>query len=113
MSIGAAIYADVCSACHTPKGTGIDGLFPALAGSPSVQSVEPTSLIRVVLRGTRSVATDGEPTGPAMPAFGWLMTDDQVAAVTTYIRHAWGNAAASVTADEVSRARRALAARGD
>jgi mono/diheme cytochrome c family protein len=39
MRVGAAIYADECSACHTPKGTGIAGLFPALSGSPSVQSV--------------------------------------------------------------------------
>jgi mono/diheme cytochrome c family protein len=31
MTMGAAIYADECSACHTPRGTGIPGLFPALA----------------------------------------------------------------------------------
>jgi mono/diheme cytochrome c family protein len=113
MRSGAAIYADECSACHTPKGAGIDGLFPALSGSPSVQSIEPTSLIRVVLRGARSVATDGAPTAAAMPAFGWLLTDDQVAAVTTFIRQAWGNAAPPVTAEEVGRARKALVERSD
>ena len=66
-----------------------------------------------MLRGARSVATDGAPTGPAMPAFGWLLTDDQVAAVTTFIRQAWGNAASPVTADEVGRARKALVERSD
>ncbi len=113
MKIGAAIYGDECSACHTPKGTGIAGLFPALSGSPAVQSVEPTSLIHVVLRGARSVATDGAPTGPAMPPFGWLLTDEQVAAVTTFVRQAWGNTASAVTAEEVGRARRELATRSD
>jgi mono/diheme cytochrome c family protein len=113
MKVGAAIYTDICSACHTAKGTGVAELFPSLAGSPSVQSTDPASLIHVVLRGARSVQTDGAPTGPAMPAFGWLMTDEQVAAVTTFIRQSWGNAASAVSADEVGRARRALATRSD
>jgi mono/diheme cytochrome c family protein len=113
MKVGAAIYTDICSACHTAKGTGVAELFPSLAGSAAVQSTDPASLIHVVLRGARSVQTDGAPTGPAMPAFGWLMTAEQVAAVTTFIRQSWGNAASAVSADEVGRARRALATRSD
>lgn len=113
MKIGSAIYTDECSACHTPNGTGISGLIPALAGSASVQSREPTSLLHVVLRGTRSVGTQGAPTASAMPSFGWLLTDDQVAAVTTYVRNAWGNAAPAVSASEVSTARTSLAKRSD
>jgi mono/diheme cytochrome c family protein len=113
MKTGAAIYADECSACHAPKGTGVPGLFPALAGSSAVQSDDPASLVHVVLRGTRSVATDAAPTAPAMPAFAWLLNDDQVAAVTTYVRNAWGNAAPAVAAGDVGRARRDLAERAD
>ena len=113
MKVGAAIYTDECSACHAPKGQGIAGLFPALAGSPSIQSAEPTSLLHVLLRGTRSVGTQGAPTAAAMPPFGWLLDDEQVAAVTTYVRNAWGNAAPAVDASDVSRARRSLARRGD
>jgi mono/diheme cytochrome c family protein len=113
MKMGAAIYADECSACHTPKGTGIPELFPSLAGAPSVQQADPASILRVVLRGTRSVATDGAPTGPGMPAFGWLLTDEQVAAVATYIRQAWGNSAPPVSAGDVASARRMLVERSD
>jgi mono/diheme cytochrome c family protein len=113
MKTGAAIYADECSACHTPKGEGVNGLIPALAGSPSVQSVEPTSLLHVILRGTRSVATDGAPTAPAMPPFQWLLTDGQAAAVATYVRNAWGNAAPAVTDSTVAKARSTLAQRDD
>jgi mono/diheme cytochrome c family protein len=109
---GAAIYADKCAACHTADGAGVPGLFPTLRGSSSVMSREPTSLIRVVLRGAKSVATDQAPTGPAMPSFGWLLSDDQVAAVTTYIRNAWGNGAAPVTSDEVARMRRSATVQG-
>jgi len=111
MKMGSAIYADECSACHTPTGKGVTGLFPALAGSASVQAREPTSLLHVVLAGTRSAGTTGAPTAPAMPSFGWLLNDDQIAAVTTYIRNAWGNASGAVTASDVRNSRNDLAKR--
>jgi mono/diheme cytochrome c family protein len=95
MQAGAAIYSDVCSACHTPNGSGVPGLFPALARSAAVQSVDPTTAIRVILRGARTVATPRAPTGPAMPSFAADLDDVQVAAIVTYIRNAWGNAAGS------------------
>ena len=113
MKAGAAIYADQCSGCHTANGKGTPGLFTALHGSALVQQTDPTSLMHVVLRGSRSIATDKAPTAAAMPEFGWLLNDDEVAAVLTYIRNSWGNAAPPVTAAEVASARRALAARAD
>jgi mono/diheme cytochrome c family protein len=48
-----------------------------------------------------------------MPSFGWILNDDQVAAVLTYVRNSWGNAAAPVTASTVSKARHDLAERKD
>jgi mono/diheme cytochrome c family protein len=110
---GEAIYLDNCAACHTSAGNGIPRLFPALKGSPSVQSADPASLIRVVLRGAQSVATDPAPTGPAMPALGWKLSDEEVAAVVTYIRNSWGNAASAVSAGNVESARRQLSNRAD
>jgi mono/diheme cytochrome c family protein len=109
MTTGEAIYADECSSCHLPAGNGVPGLFPRLSDSSSVRSRDPISLIRVVLRGTRSVATAQAPTAAAMPSFGWLLTDSQIAAVTTYIRNSWGNAAPAVKVSDVSDARRKLA----
>ena len=108
MRTGAAIYADSCSACHTPTGAGVAGLFPALKGGASVQSRDPTSVVRVILRGASSVATAAAPTGPAMPSFAWRMDDAQVAAVATFVRNAWGNAAPAVTTGEVRRERASL-----
>jgi mono/diheme cytochrome c family protein len=113
MKVGAAIYSDQCSGCHAANGRGTPGLFPALHGSALVQQADPTSLMHVVLRGSRSIATDKAPTAAAMPEFGWLLKDDEVAAVLTYIRNSWGNAAPAVTAAEVSSARHAFAERGD
>jgi mono/diheme cytochrome c family protein len=113
MKMGAQIYADECSGCHGANGKGSVGLFPPLEKSALVQQIDPTSLLHVVLRGARSVATNGAPTAPAMPQFAWLLKDHEVAAVLTYIRNSWGNAAPAVSADEVGKARRALVERTD
>jgi mono/diheme cytochrome c family protein len=48
-----------------------------------------------------------------MPQFAWVLTDDQVAAVVSYVRNAWGNSAPPVSASEVGKARRAFAERSD
>jgi mono/diheme cytochrome c family protein len=113
MKVGAKIYADECSGCHMANGKGAAGLFPALDGSAVVQQVDPASLLHIVLRGARSVATDPAPTGAAMPEFGWLLKDDEVAAVLTYIRNSWGNVASSMNATEVGKARHAFVDRND
>jgi mono/diheme cytochrome c family protein len=113
MKMGAAIYADECSGCHGADGKGAAGLFPSLNGAPVVQQNDATSLLHVVLRGARSAATAGAPTGAAMPQFAWVLTDDQVAAVVSYIRNAWGNSAPPVSAAEVGKARRTFAERSD
>jgi mono/diheme cytochrome c family protein len=113
MTAGAAIYRDACSACHMLDGRGTPKLFPSLADSSEVRSDDPTTLIRVVLRGARSVATDAEPTSPGMPSYGWQLDDAQVAAVLTYIRNTWGAAAPPVSAQDVTRERAQLASRPD
>lgn len=113
MTMGKNIYADECSGCHTPNGKGTPNMFPSVNGSPVVQQTDPTTMLRVVLRGARSVGTDGAPTAPAMPAFGWYLNDDQVAAVVTYVRNAWGNSAPPVSADDVAKTRNDLSKRSD
>ena len=113
MVAGAAIYADECSACHKPDGSGVPNLFPDLRHLGSVESTGTDSLQRVVIRGSHSVATGTEPTGPAMPSFGWLLNDDEIAAVATYVRNGFGNAAPAVSASEVSKTRAELAKRTD
>jgi mono/diheme cytochrome c family protein len=68
-------------------------------------------LLRIILRGARSVATADEPTAPGMPSFAWQLDDDQVAAVVTYIRNAWKPAAAASSPADVHSARAELRSR--
>jgi mono/diheme cytochrome c family protein len=90
-------------------GKGVPYLFPSLAGSPNVRSIDPTTLIRVLLEGARSVATASEPTGPGMPSFAWKLNDDEAAAVLTYIRNSWGSSAPAVDPRQVGQARASMA----
>ena len=113
MQAGEAVYVDQCSACHMRNGRGIAGLFPSLAGAPVVQQREAISLERVVLQGAQSAQDAHAITGPAMPAFGWKLSDAQVAAVVSYIRNAWGNAAGPVDSADVHATRADLAQRTD
>jgi len=86
----------------------------ATIGSTAVaHSNNPTTAIRVILRGARSVATSTEPTAPGMPSFAWQLNNDQIAAVTTYIRNSWGNSAFKVSPSAVEKRKVDLKSRPD
>lgn len=105
---GGAIYADSCSECHRADGTGVAQMFPSLKNSAMVQSKDATSIVRLILNGGRGAATSAAPTQVSMPSFGWKLSDAQIAAVATYIRNAWGNHAAPVSAGDVHSVRQAV-----
>ena len=49
------------------------------------------------LEGTKSA-----PSSFTMPAFGWRLSDQEVADVSTFVRASWGNAGAPVSAEDVA-----------
>jgi mono/diheme cytochrome c family protein len=106
MAAGEAIYVDECAACHAVDGKAAPGLFPPLPGAAVTQSTDPTTVIRFILSGAQTVATDAKPTPHSMPSFGWKLTDAQVAAVATYVRNSWGNVAPAVRPGDVGKIRR-------
>ena len=92
---GAAIFSQSCAACHQPQGQGIPGAFPALANNAFVQG--PAQQVAHVLLNGRG----------GMPKFSGDLTDDQIAAVATYIRGTWGNKAGPVATAAVTAERNA------
>jgi mono/diheme cytochrome c family protein len=108
MQAGRAIYEDQCRACHGQAAEGATQLFPMLADNSSVRADDPTTLIRVVLEGTQTAATDVNPSATAMPAFDWKLSDQQIASVLTYIRNSWKNTATPVSAKAVAELRKKL-----
>lgn len=95
-SLGERVYQKSCASCHGSDGAGIPGVYPALDGDPFVTN-QAQLPIQVVLAG-RAPAADV----PQMPAYGSLLSNEQVAAVVSYIRTAWSNDAGEVDAEAVA-----------
>jgi mono/diheme cytochrome c family protein len=110
MAAGRAIYEDTCSACHAPSGEGVPHMFPPLKDNAVAQQSDPSTVVRVILEGAMTAVTHERPTPSAMPAFHWKLGDDQIAAVATYVRNAWGNKASPIGAGAVSDMRNAISA---
>ncbi len=108
---GARLYSVTCQACHQVSGQGLANQFPPLAGSEWVTGSE-ERLVLIILHGIiGEIEVEGESFNGAMPTWGPTFTDGDVAAVATYVRSAWGNKAAPVSASTVTRVRLAFAAR--
>ncbi len=99
---GQQLYTLYCSACHGTDGKGATGgAFPPLAESPWLAG-EPDRAAKIILKGLSGpVDVLGKTYNLEMPPQGAVLPDDQLAAVLTYVRSAWGNQASSVTADQV------------
>jgi mono/diheme cytochrome c family protein len=109
-SIGRAVYT-TCAICHQANGLGIPGSFSPMAGSEIVLGA-PEIPVAIVLHGIRGpITVKGQTYYGMMLALGGSFTDVQIAAVTTYIRSQWGNAAPAVTPELVARVRAATASR--
>ncbi|MBC7715298.1 MAG: cytochrome c [Pseudorhodobacter sp.] len=97
---GKQIYAAKCVACHQPTGAGLAGVFPPLAASEWVLGEDKT-LINILLHGVNGeMVVKGNTYNGAMPAWN-AMSDDELAAVMSYIRSDWGNQGAPITAKAV------------
>jgi len=102
---GARIYKDNCAGCHQAGGEGVPRIYPPFAGNEAILMRNPVNAIRITLNGGFPPSTAGNPRPYGMPPFAHLLSDDEVAAAVTYIRGAWGNRAAPVSAVQVASAR--------
>jgi alcohol dehydrogenase (quinone), cytochrome c subunit len=98
---GAELYVDNCATCHRTDGHGYQRVFPEIAGNSTVLSDDATSLVRLVLAGSRSPATTGAPSRLGMPGFAARLSDAEVALLATFVRQSWGNNASAVREDSV------------
>lgn len=100
--LGASVYGSSCSSCHQANGQGMPGVFPPIAGDPVVTAEDPTEHVSIVLNGLHGKEINGVAYVSPMPAFGGLLSDEQIAAVINYQRTSWGNDAPLVAAEEVA-----------
>lgn len=107
LGMGRTQYNLHCGTCHLPTGLGDAESAPRLAGgSLVVQADNPASLINVILDGPQTP----QPPLPdkwlkSMESFRYLMDDQEIAALASYVRSSWGNSGGEVTAEQVARQR--------
>ena len=97
---GRAIFEMTCAACHGLDGQGREKLGANLVSSKYVQAA-PAVLVRIITNGKQGSVG-------VMPALMGQFSDDQIADVLTYIRHAWGHTASAVTSIQVRRSRESI-----
>jgi mono/diheme cytochrome c family protein len=100
-SDGATVYLANCSSCHQADGKGVAGAFPPLAENPIVTG-DPVAVITIVNDGLEGrLVVNGQAYSGIMPHWKGLLSDEQIAAVITYIRSSWKNQASGVSIADV------------
>jgi mono/diheme cytochrome c family protein len=107
---GKAVYArdGYCGTCHQPDGVGLSASgFPGLVGTKWVLGNE-ERMIKIVLKGIQGpIEVNGNKYAGQVPMtpFGGMLNDDEVAAVLTYVRNAFGNNASVILPEKVKEVR--------
>jgi mono/diheme cytochrome c family protein/glucose/arabinose dehydrogenase len=86
---GAQLYT-ICMACHGPSGEGMAGQYPSLVGSARVLGRE-DRLAKILLHGLMGPIENGGTVFDGMMPAPTLGSDEDIAAVMTYVRRSWGN----------------------
>ena len=108
---GKILYAN-CQGCHQPHGGGTPGSIPPLVGSEWVTG-NPERIAAIVMNGLGGpITVKNNSFNNQMTPVGGAWSDEQVAAVLTYIRGNWGNGGARVMPEEVAAARATIKEQG-
>jgi len=113
--IGKRLYVANCAQCHQTSGLGQAGVYPPLAGSEWVTGSK-NRLISILHKGIAGpITVNGNLYNNNMPAWGdgapVPLKDEQIAAILTYIRSEWGNAADAIQVADVSAKRKEITSR--
>ncbi|MFL6663014.1 MAG: c-type cytochrome [Rhizobacter sp.] len=108
MELGRKVYEKQCAVCHGDEGKGHPPAYPPLAGNQSITMASPVNSIRMVLNGGYPPGTRKNPRPHGMPPFSHILNDDEVSAVVTYIRVAWGNSGTPVAPAQANDLRKLL-----
>lgn len=107
--LGKKLFALNCASCHQASGQGVPGQFPPLVQSEFVVG-SPSRLGLIVLKGLQGpITVHGAVYNGAMPAQEKALDNKKLAAILTYIRSEWGNAAPAVAPEQIAEFRKQFA----
>lgn len=101
---GPGVYNRYCITCHQTDGKGIPGAFPPIYESEWANG-DPGRFIRLVLSGMQGpITVAGQVYNNVMTPHAFL-SDEQIAAVMTYVRQSFGNDAPEILPADVAAVR--------
>jgi len=109
LASGRQKYLNLCANCHGTQGEGMSRFAPPLKDSEWVTG-DKEKLAMILLHGMEGpIAVNGKEYGipeilPNMPSFSTLQNED-IAAISTYIRNSWGNSAEAISNGTVGKIR--------
>lgn len=111
MKLGKRTYTTYCQSCHQQSGLGVAGVYPPLAASEWVLGT-PKRPTLIVLHGLQGpIEVKGQVYNQVMQQWGGALSDKEIAAVVSYIRNEWGNAAPMIDEAYVTGIRNEFASR--
>jgi mono/diheme cytochrome c family protein len=109
---GKASFEGRCAVCHQVTGMGLPGAFPPLVGSPYVVGDKTDRMAAIMVYGLMGpIKVNGTTYASVMTPQG-AASDDELAAIATYIRSAWGNSASKVEPAVFAEVRKKWGSRG-
>ncbi len=109
--LGRQVYQTYCATCHQPNGQGVANIYPPLTPNEWIQG-DKGRLIRLVLHGVQGEMRVGDQVYNNVMTAHEFLSDDQIAAVLTFVRQNFGNEADPVTPEEVAAVRVASQQKG-
>lgn len=102
---GGELYGNICVTCHKADGNGDPGAgYPPLAGAGTFYG-DARNHSRIVVHGLQGeIQVNGATFNGVMPPHGHL-SNYEIAAILTYVRHSWGNNDGIVTPEDVAAVR--------
>lgn len=102
---GASLYNAYCASCHKDNGLGIEGNFPPLNQTETVNG-NPKELIDIVLNGlSGEITVKGKTYNQQMPAFR-VLKDAEIAKILTYVRSNFGNNSSAISTKDIIKQRK-------
>ncbi len=99
---GQQLFQSVCTLCHMEHGEGQPGTVPSLHGAP-IATGDANAFARILLHGMEGpVEVKGVKYEGIMPP-ATFDSDEDLAAVITFVRNSWGNASGAVTPDLIAK----------
>lgn len=101
LAAGRLVYMSACAGCHGANGEGIPNVAPPMNGNATLAMNDPLNTLTAVLNGIPTQVFPGGQRMYAMPPFAHVLSDTDIAALTTWLRAEWGGQSKAVTVDQV------------